>query len=169
MSIGVPRGERHYWGGGRSLRHAKSKGPAEGSGSSNPGPGSYNYSLRQVASGTKRFVFGKAARNIGMLKSSALPGPGYYNYDSFPFASKGKGKGYSFGRSARSRSLKQDDHLGPGAYTLKDSTFKKTHGFIGKARRSLNTKLQATPGYHDVPVTVPNLSMYHYAPNRKNK
>jgi hypothetical protein len=130
-----------------------------------PGPGSYNYSVEKIKRDPKRFRFGKAARNIGMINSKGIPGPGYYNQDYMKY--KKKGKGYSFGKSARIQNLKNNNDLGPGSYHVKNDTFKNKFGFIGKARRSLNKVTNQTPGYYDVPVTVPNLSMYHYANNRR--
>ena len=130
-----------------------------------PGPGSYNYSVDKIKKDSKRTVFGKAARNIGMMNSKGIPGPGYYNQDYLKY--KRRNKGYSFGKSERIKNLTKTNELGPGSYYVKNDTFKKTHGFIGKARRSLNKVSNQTPGFYDVPVTVPNLSMYHYANNRK--
>ena len=114
----------------------------------------------------KRFVFGKAARNIGMLKSSGIPGPGYYTNNNM-YNPNRKNLGYSFGKSARIDNIKKGYNLGPGSYNVKNNTFRTQFGFIGKNKRGLNKAVKSTPGYYDVPVTVPNLSMYHYAQNVK--
>jgi hypothetical protein len=101
------------------------------------------------------------------MKSSLLPGPGHYEYQNENL--KNNKKGYSFGKSLRSPLGKKSSNLGPGSYNADKTTFKSKFGFIGKAKRSLNHNKNSTPGYYDVPVTVPNLSMYHYASNKIKK
>ena len=128
-----------------------------------PGPGSYNYDINDGKKlRPKRFGFGKAAR-IGVLSKTKMPGPG--QYDSYYNTIANKKIGYSFGKSQKgwmgTGKENVNANLGPGSYDVKNQTFTSRYGFIGTGKRQIGPKPNDTPGFYDVPVTVPNLSMYY--------
>ena len=81
----------------------------------------------------------------------------------------GTNKGYSFGKSKKMNLNVNSDKLGPGSYDPTNTTFNSRYGFIPKGKRYLGEKKESTPGYYTIPVTVPNLAMYNYAPHSRRK
>lgn len=139
-----------------------------GYGQTAPDPGTYSYDYTKLKRRPQRFVFGKAARSIGLMPKSKLPGPGQYSGAKTIFEISNSRKGYSFNKS-KPNGRDRKKIPGPGTYDMKSRTFKSQFGFISKGTRVLGPKIIQTPGYHNVPSTIPNVASYNYPAENERK
>lgn len=95
------------------------------------------------------------------MTQSHAPGPGQYSGARRLFEISQSKKGYSFSKS-KSVSHNKRNIPGPGSYNARVNTFKKTYGFISKGKRTLGPKIVKTPGFHNLPSTIPNVAPYNY-------